>query len=199
MVSQVESTDSHKVPSRAETHRLPHDMSLDYGALLEPLGVAIHALRRSQLTPGSRVLVFGAGAVGLLCGAMARISGAGKVIIADIDPGRTDFAVKHRFADASYAVPPKRGSTTEENLQIATETAKAISDVDDISEFDVCFECTGVPSCLQASIFVCNSRATRCQFANMRQGHETGWQDHADRHGNAHPNTAHFGRASTRG
>lgn len=134
-------------------YKLPADVSLDVGALLEPLGVALHAFKRSQMPPGATVLVFGAGAVGLLCAAVARLKGAGKVIIADIDAGRLDFAVQNAFAHASYTVPMKRGKDVEENLAIAKETAAAIGQVQSVGEVDTVFECTGVPSCVQASIF----------------------------------------------
>ncbi|OCL12121.1 GroES-like protein [Glonium stellatum] len=139
-------------------HKLPEDVSLDLGALLEPLGVAIHASRRAQLPTGSTVLVFGAGAVGLLVAAMAKISGASTVAIADIDGGRVDFAVKNGFAHTGYTVPMKRGNTVEENLNIAKETAAEVGKVQrasgkPVGEVDAVFECTGVPSCLQAAIF----------------------------------------------
>lgn len=139
-------------------HKLPENVSLDLGALLEPLSVAIQASRRAQLGAGSTVLVFGAGAVGLLVAAMARISGASTVVIADIDEGRVNFAVENNFAHRAFTVPMKRGSTTEENLEIAKETAAAIGKItkesgDVVGEVDAVFECTGVPSCLQASIY----------------------------------------------
>ena len=135
-------------------------MSLEVGALLEPLGVALHAVRRAGLEKGAAVLVFGAGAVGLLCAAAAKLRGAGHVTIADIDQGRVEFAVQNKFADASYTVPMKRGSTTEENLEIAKETASTIgelhtSESGPVGEVDAAFECTGVPACVQASIYVC--------------------------------------------
>lgn len=139
--------------------RLPENLSLDLGALLEPLGVAIHATRRAQLPPLSSVLVFGAGAVGLLVAGMVRISGASNVIIADIDEGRVNFAVDNGFAHAGFTVPMKRGQTIEENLEIARETAASIGKVkkttgEEFGEVDAVFECTGVPSCLQAGIYV---------------------------------------------
>ncbi|KAL1623638.1 hypothetical protein SLS56_008159 [Neofusicoccum ribis] len=139
-------------------HKLPEDLSLDLGALLEPLGVAIHATRRAQLPPLSTVLVFGAGAVGLLVAGMVKISGASNVVIADIDEGRVNFAVENGFAHAGFTVPLKRGQTIEENLEIARETAAAIGKVkkttgEEVGEVDAVFECTGVPSCLQASIY----------------------------------------------
>ncbi|KAF2141193.1 uncharacterized protein K452DRAFT_326949 [Aplosporella prunicola CBS 121167] len=139
-------------------HKLPENLSLDLGALLEPLGVAIHATRRAQLPPLSTVLVFGAGAVGLLVAAMAKISGAGTVVIADIDSGRVNFAVENGFAHAGFTVPLKRGKDVDENLEIARETAAAVGAVkksagEPVGEVDAVFECTGVPSCVQAAIY----------------------------------------------
>ncbi|CAA9959876.1 sorbitol dehydrogenase protein [Pyrenophora teres f. maculata] len=139
-------------------HKLPEDVSLDLGALLEPLSVAIQASKRAQLASGSTVLVFGAGAVGLLVAAMAKISGAGTVVIADIDAGRVQFAVENKFAHRSFTVPMKRGNTIEEQLEIAKELAADIGKLTKVSEgevgeVDAVFECTGVPSCVQASIF----------------------------------------------
>lgn len=103
---------------------------------------------------GASVVVFGAGAVGLLCAAVAKLRGAGKVIIADIDAGRLEFAVENGFAHASYLVPMRRGKDIDETLQIAKETATEVGKVDGVGEVDVVFECTGVPSCVQAGIYV---------------------------------------------
>ena len=144
--------------------RLPKDVSLDLGAILEPLGVAIHASRRANLAAGASVLVFGAGAVGLVVAAMAKISGASNVVVADIDEGRVNFAVENKFAHRGFTVPLKRGSTIEENLDIAKETAAAVGKItkesgEPVGELDAVFECTGVPSCVQAAIYVrCNTR-----------------------------------------
>jgi L-iditol 2-dehydrogenase len=140
-------------------HKLPEGMSMELGALLEPLSVAIHAYRRSLMQPGMTALVLGAGAVGLLAAAVAKTKGAKTVLIADIDAGRVDFAVKNGFAHKGFVVPMKRGSTTEENLGIARETADEIAKVTDdsgaaIREVDVVFECTGVPTCVQSAIYV---------------------------------------------
>jgi len=141
-------------------HKLPDNVSIDLGIILEPLSVAIHAMRRAQLPPKSTVLVFGAGTVGLLAAAMAKIRGASHVVIADLDQGRVDFAVDNGFAHTGYTVPKKRGNTIEENLDIARTTAVAIGKLSktsdaQVAEVDVVFECTGVPSCVQAAIYVC--------------------------------------------
>lgn len=58
---------------------LPDELSDDAGALLEPLGVAIHAVRVSHLRPGADVLVIGAGPIGQLVVQVARKQGAARV------------------------------------------------------------------------------------------------------------------------
>lgn len=135
-------------------YKLPDEINLDVGALLEPLGVALHAFRRSQMQKNATVLVFGAGAVGLLCAAVAKLRGAVRIVIADIDAGRLEYAVSNGFAHSSYTVPMRRGNDIDENLTIAKDVASEIGKIDGIGEFDVTFECTGVPSCVQAGIYV---------------------------------------------
>lgn len=112
------------------------------------------------------VVVFGAGAVGLLCAAVAKLKGAGKIIIADIDAGRLDFAVQNGFAHSSYTVPMRRGKDIDESLAIAKETAADVGKIDGVGEVDVVFECTGVPSCVQAGIYVSFSTASDRILAN---------------------------------
>ncbi|KAH6666573.1 chaperonin 10-like protein [Halenospora varia] len=136
----------------AYCHKLPSNVSLELGAILEPLGVAIHGSRRASLKTGSTVLIFGAGAVGLLCAAMSKVSGAKKIIIADIQGERVDFAVKNKFADGKIVVPMKRPQAIEEKLAFAKEVAEMVKDASG-GEVDAVFECTGVESCLQAAIY----------------------------------------------
>ena len=127
---------------------------------MEPLSVGIHASRRANLAPDSNVLVFGAGAVGLLVAAVAKIKGASTVIIADIELGRVEFAVKNNFAHRGVVLPLRRGKSEQEELNIAKETAGLISrerkvgGEEDVGEVDAVFECTGQQSCVQAAIYV---------------------------------------------
>ncbi|KAI2626742.1 GroES-like protein [Hypoxylon sp. NC1633] len=138
-------------------YKLPDSVSLDEGALLEPLSVAIHAVRRARVKPGLNALVLGAGAVGLLTAAMLRVEKAAKITIADIEGRRVDFATQNGFADVGVTVPRTRPKTdaTEDRLALAQETAKILTRGDGASEvpFDVVFECTGVEACVQASIY----------------------------------------------
>ena len=139
-------------------HKLPDKISFSLGAILEPLGVAIQASRRAQIAQGSSTLVFGAGAVGLLCAAMAKVAGSSNVMIADIQQERVEFATQHGFAHEGFTVPARRAQNMEEKLQIAKETAalvieKVSNGAGSIGGFDVVFECTGAEACTQAAIY----------------------------------------------
>ncbi|KAL2855685.1 chaperonin 10-like protein [Aspergillus pseudodeflectus] len=143
-------------------HKLPESLSFDDGALLEPLSVCIHAVRKARMAKGDTCLVFGAGAVGLLSAAVAKIEFEGQVVIADIDGGRVDFAVKQGFADVGYVVTPKSGETVEAKFAIARRVAEDIGKLEwpaggPVGRFDAVLECTGVESCVQASIYATDS------------------------------------------
>ncbi|PNY25246.1 Sorbitol dehydrogenase [Tolypocladium capitatum] len=139
-------------------HKLPNELSLDLGAVIEPLSVAMHARDRANLPVGSTVLVFGAGAVGLLAAAVSKAANAEAVIIADIQKDRVDFAVANGYADAGFVVPMARPQTIEEKLAYAQEVADKIkaTEVGDkpIGEVSAVYECTGVETCVQSSIYV---------------------------------------------
>ncbi len=79
--------------------KLPDHVSFDEGAMLEPLGVGLHAVRLAQLTPGQSVAIFGAGPIGLVTLAMARAAGAGEIFIADRLEYRLEFASERYQVD----------------------------------------------------------------------------------------------------
>ncbi|KAK2716984.1 hypothetical protein QYM36_007206 [Artemia franciscana] len=58
---------------------LPQSMSYEYGALIEPLSVAVYSAERAEVGLGSKVLVLGAGPVGLLCLLVAKAAGAASI------------------------------------------------------------------------------------------------------------------------
>lgn len=62
-------------------NRLPNHVSFDEGALLEPLSVGVHACRRAGVGLGSKVLVCGAGPIGLVCMLAANASGASEILV----------------------------------------------------------------------------------------------------------------------
>lgn len=64
--------------------KLPADISLDHAAMIEPVAVAVHALRRAGEVAGKKVLVLGAGTIGNLVAQVARALGAASVMVTDV-------------------------------------------------------------------------------------------------------------------
>lgn len=83
--------------------KLPDNVSLEEGAMCEPLSVGVHACRRANVSPDTKVLIFGAGPIGLVTMLAARAFGAPKIIVADVDELRLSFA-KDLGADATIQV-----------------------------------------------------------------------------------------------
>lgn len=63
---------------------LPSNLDLSLAPLVEPVSVALHALRRTVIRPGDKVVVSGPGPIGLLCAALAKLHGA-KVLLMGMD------------------------------------------------------------------------------------------------------------------
>jgi threonine 3-dehydrogenase len=76
---------------------LPDDISDDIGAILDPLGNAVHTALSYDLI-GEDVLITGAGPIGIMAAAVARHVGARHVVITDVNPDRLALAAK--VADA---------------------------------------------------------------------------------------------------
>lgn len=76
-------------------HAIPDSMSDEQAALVEPVSVAVHAARRGGVTIGSRILITGAGPIGVLTAQVAQSMGATEVVISDPIEGRREFALAH--------------------------------------------------------------------------------------------------------
>jgi 2-desacetyl-2-hydroxyethyl bacteriochlorophyllide A dehydrogenase len=121
-------------------HPLPEALPAEQGALLEPLAVAVHAVRKANLQPGESLAVFGAGAIGLLTLQVARAAGADPVFVVD----RNDFRLQQaqRFgARAAF-----NGSATDPVAGILQATAGL--------GVDVAVEAVGVEATLRQSLEV---------------------------------------------
>jgi 2-desacetyl-2-hydroxyethyl bacteriochlorophyllide A dehydrogenase len=73
---------------------LPPKVSIAVGALLEPLAVAEHAVRRAEVG-GSAVLIMGGGAIGQLVAQVARAAGAKQIALCEVRPRRRALAAEH--------------------------------------------------------------------------------------------------------
>jgi len=76
---------------------VPDSLSYEEAAMAEPAAVAVHALRQGGIEIGDNVAIFGAGPIGLMLGQWAKVWGAGRVMLVDIDRSKTDFAGRLGF------------------------------------------------------------------------------------------------------
>jgi (R,R)-butanediol dehydrogenase/meso-butanediol dehydrogenase/diacetyl reductase len=98
------------IPARA-LHKLPERVSMRQGALVEPLAVALHCVRRSALHSGDEVLVMGAGTIGLLTAKCARLAGAREVYVSEVDPARASLA--EQFGASAVLDPGRHNLAVE--------------------------------------------------------------------------------------
>ena len=73
-------------------YKLPEHLSFEGGALIEPLAVAVHAVKRAKISLGEKVVIIGAGPIGILITAVCKAAGAREIIIADISEARLQMA-----------------------------------------------------------------------------------------------------------
>lgn len=86
--------------------KLPENVSLEEGAMCEPLSVGIHACRRGSASAETNVLIMGAGPIGLVTMLAARAFGAPRIVIVDVDDYRLSVA-KDLGADEIIRVSTK--------------------------------------------------------------------------------------------
>ncbi|KAL4909714.1 hypothetical protein BDW74DRAFT_165123 [Aspergillus multicolor] len=169
-------------------HKLPDSVSFAGGALVEPLAVCLHAIRRSNPPPkpslppnyNSTALIFGAGAIGLLLAAGLSAQDAFEyIVVADIDASRLEIASSFNLPNLSTFLipkpsnPPTRDAPHAEQTSFALSTAQttAASLKSSISTLDPSglgftrvYDCTGVPACVQAGIYAASPGSVLVQI-----------------------------------
>jgi (R,R)-butanediol dehydrogenase/meso-butanediol dehydrogenase/diacetyl reductase len=116
---------------------VPDSIALDAAALAEPLAVGAHAVRLAGSLSGRRVLVVGAGPIGLATAAFARRAEARDVVVSEIDPIRRERALR---LGATAIVDPNSDTVANGFQQIAGGPPEII------------FECVGAPGVLAQAI-----------------------------------------------
>ena len=102
--------------------QIPDSMSLEAAALCEPLSVGIWTNQKAGTRPGSRVLIAGAGPVGIIVMQVAFAFGASEVLVSDI--AETRRLAAERFG-ATRSVDPTRESVTELDVDIFVDASGA--------------------------------------------------------------------------
>lgn len=110
-------------------YKVPDDMPFEIAAVVEPLAVGMHAVRRAPVMAGDNVVVFGGGTIGLSALQCAKAAGAAKVIVIEMAKARKEYAKKL----GAYAVldPTK------------DDVAAEVHNLTDGLGADVAIECVG--------------------------------------------------------
>jgi (R,R)-butanediol dehydrogenase/meso-butanediol dehydrogenase/diacetyl reductase/L-iditol 2-dehydrogenase len=116
--------------------KLPDDVSLKTGCILEPVSIAVRAMDKANIKFGQNVIVLGGGPIGLLTLQLANIYGAANLTISEPIASRRDIAVKY---GAKHVIDPLTQNLAEEALKIT-----------DGRGFDILFEVSGVPKSAEA-------------------------------------------------
>jgi len=124
---------------RKHAVKLPKDMSLKEGSLMEPLAVAVRAVGKAGDIQGKQVLVIGAGPIGNLVAQTAKAGGASKVLVSDVNPKRLDVASQ---CGIDGGIDPSRENLNE---RIEKEFGKE-------QKADVIFECAGVQKAIESAV-----------------------------------------------
>jgi L-iditol 2-dehydrogenase len=118
---------------------LPDSLTATDGAMLEPLGVAIHTVDLAHVRPGSSVGVFGSGPIGLFCLQVAKAAGAARLVA-------TDLASRPHRLEAARAVGAEAFAVED------GREAKAIREAVGGHGLDVAIEAAGEQGAVDAAV-----------------------------------------------
>jgi L-iditol 2-dehydrogenase len=116
---------------------LPENMSYEHGAMIEPLAVAVHAVRRFGDVTGKKVLVLGGGPIGNLVAQTAKGMGAEAVLLSEVSAYRLEAAKKCGIT----TVNPSEEDLLEAIIKHFGE-----------DRADVIFECVGINATTKQAI-----------------------------------------------
>jgi 2-desacetyl-2-hydroxyethyl bacteriochlorophyllide A dehydrogenase len=135
-----------------QVHVLPDQVDDNLGAMMEPFAVALHAVKRAGVVSGKRVLVTGAGAIGLLVAMTAKAFGAVPVAVSDIVPNRRAKALELGVDAALDPLAKDMG-----------ERVRALTG----DGFDVIFEASGSPVALRGTFDMVRPGGTIVQIGTL--------------------------------
>ncbi len=119
-------------------YQIDPGMTDEDAAILEPVTVAVHAVRRTDIRLGNSVVIIGGGPIGLLVLQAARASGAGHITLVEPEPSRRELG---QNLGANLIIDPTEDDASELiNSSLGQQGA------------DVVFECAGIPATLQHAV-----------------------------------------------
>jgi threonine 3-dehydrogenase len=117
--------------------KIPPEVPIEWAAIHDPLGNAFHTVLTAEI-PGRKVMILGAGPIGLMAIGIARASGAARVIATETNPFRRELAMK---MGAHQVLDPSKD-----------DVAKAVADATDGLGVDVACVMSGHPDAIRQAL-----------------------------------------------
>lgn len=133
--------------------KLPDTVSLELGAMVEPLTVGVHACKLASVKFGDAVVVFGAGPVGLLAASVATMFGASQVMVVDIFDNKLQMALD--IGAATKVFNSKTGNVDDLVAKLGQRPT-------------VILECTGAEPCIQTGVLLLKAGGRFVQVGNAQ-------------------------------
>lgn len=160
-------------------YKIPDHMTLEDGALCEPVACAVQINRVGEVRGGQVVVVFGCGPIGLLVQSVAKVYGARTVICVDINEARMAMATDDlACADGVFAPPPmpegygagEAEDAADRQMLWSAQVARQIKDNFDLGEGpDVVIDATGSQSAIQTGLQLCRKGGMYVQAGMGRE------------------------------
>lgn len=125
-----------------QVHKLPPHMPVELGAFCEPVSCCIRGIERSQIQLEDTVMIIGAGNIGLIMVQLARLAGAGKIVVLDPLENKRAIACK---TGADHTLNPFHPHFREELHDTIGEGAEVV------------IECVGKPEALELAVSLARS------------------------------------------
>lgn len=133
---------------------MPEQVSFERGAMVEPLSIAFHALKRSPVSLHDTAVVLGAGMIGLLIIQLLKLAGCGRIIAVDKIQNKLKLAKKFG-TDAGL-------NADEVNVQ------EAVLNLTEMRGADVAFEVVGIGATLQSAIACLKKGGALTMVGNLK-------------------------------
>ncbi|MFC4500274.1 MULTISPECIES: zinc-dependent alcohol dehydrogenase [Streptomyces] len=146
----------------------PDTVPFDVAALNEPMAVARHCVNRSGAGPSDKVVVFGAGPIGLGAAIWLKLRGVAHVVVADVLPDRLETALA---VGADAVVDSAKENVTERLTALHGQAANALGQPR--AGTDIYIDAAGAPAVFQAAVDSAKWGARLVMVAVQKKGSDT--------------------------
>lgn len=141
----------HIVVPQDAVKKLPDNVSLEVGALVEPLAVGWHAVAISPYKPGDQVLVLGGGPIGLAVVQVLKARGCENIIVSEVSPRRKQYAIEF---GAHHVIDPNKEDVVAEVRRLTNGEG-----------VDIGYDAAGVQVAVDTAMLAIKARGTLVNIA----------------------------------